>query len=174
MTVMTTKTEPTLEEIILAFQRDVWRFLVAMGCRHVEADDLTQETFVSVLRGRFTYRGEAETRSFLFTVAKRLFISSIRGRKRVPLVANLDDADIEWDRFSAECPVDARVDAMRECLRQIEGRSQTALMMRYRDDAGVEEIAAELELEPEGAKTLLRRLRDRLRECVDRRVARDE
>src|SRR5690606_13829549 len=128
---------PSAEEIILVYQRDVWRFLVALGCRHADADDLTQETLVSVLGGRFTYRSEAETRAYLFMVAKRCFISSIRRRKCSPLLANLDDADSDWQRFSAECPLDTRVDAMRECLRQIEGRSQTALMMRYRDDTSV-------------------------------------
>ncbi len=166
--------EPSAEEIILAYQRDVWRFVVALGCTPIEADDVVQETFLKVLRGRFEYRGEAETRAFLFTVAKGLFISTVRRRKRSPLVANLDDADADWARFVEEARPDLRVDAMLECLQGIDGRSYRTLMMRYRDDRRLDEIAADLGLAQEGARSLLRRLKDRLRECVERKLKRDE
>ncbi|MEE9310885.1 MAG: sigma-70 family RNA polymerase sigma factor [Planctomycetota bacterium] len=164
---------PSSEQIVLTYQRDVWRFLVALGCRPIEADDLTQETFISVVVGGFEYRGDAELRSLLFTVAKRAFITTIRKRGRSPLVANLDDVDSDWIKFQEECPSDRRVEFMRECLETVDSRSYRALMMRYQGGLSISEIADKLEYGEEGTKSLLRRLKSRLRDCVTRKVAKD-
>jgi len=47
-----------------------------------------------------------------------------------------------------------------------------ALDLQYRDRASRAEIAAELDLAVEGVKTLMRRARSALRDCVERKLGR--
>ena len=52
------------------------------------------------------------------------------------------------------------------------GKSGDALELQYRDRASRAEIGAKLELAVEGVKTLLRRGRAALRDCVERKLGR--
>jgi DNA-directed RNA polymerase specialized sigma24 family protein len=62
------------------------------------------------------------------------------------------------------------VDALRDCVEQLESRSRMAVDLQYRVEAGREAIAAALGMKPDGVKTLLRRVRQVLRECVERKL----
>src|SRR5262245_43445502 len=59
-----------LAALMEAHQAGVWRFLRVLGADVALADDLTQETFLSVYRAGFEDRGEKSTRAYLRTVAK--------------------------------------------------------------------------------------------------------
>ena len=62
---------------------------------------------------------------------------------------------------------------MSACLKKaVSPRVRRALELQYRDRASRAEIAAELDLAVEGVKTLLRRARSALRDCVERRLGR--
>jgi RNA polymerase sigma-70 factor (ECF subfamily) len=172
--VVATQTKPSTEQIIHAQQRDVWRFLVALGCEAAEADDLTQETFLAVLRSKFEYRGEQETAAWLRRSAKNLFISSIRKRRRAALAPNLDDADVDWAQYQAAMPEDERIAWLRECVTELAERAQQALKQRYEDGLSREEMASRLGMEASAVRSLLERARQRLRECVERKQRRDE
>ena len=63
------------------------------------------------------------------------------------------------------------LDALRECVAGLEGRSRQAIDLHYRDGAGREAIAAALDMKPDGVKTLLRRTRQALRECIERKIS---
>lgn len=165
---------PSAEELIAAHQRDVWRFLMALGCRAEDADDLTQETFLNLLRADFTYEGPAQTAAWLRRAAKNLFISAIRRRKLALLAPNFDDADTDWNTFVQQAEGDERVQLLRECMQALEDRARRALELRYRLDASREAIGRELGIAESGVKSLLERLRERLKECVLRKLARDQ
>ena len=51
-------------------------------------------------------------------------------------------------------------------------RVRRALELQYRDRATRAEIAEKLDLAVEGVKTMLRRARAALRDCVERKIAR--
>jgi DNA-directed RNA polymerase specialized sigma24 family protein len=63
------------------------------------------------------------------------------------------------------------VEALRACVGSLDERSRCALDLQYRDRMPHEEAAKLLDLSREGFKTLLRRIRDRLKACVDGRLA---
>jgi RNA polymerase sigma-70 factor, ECF subfamily len=161
---------PKIEQIVHDHQRDLWRFLIALGCRPTEAEDLTQETFVAVFRGGFEYRGRGETAAYLRKVAKHRFISSVRQRKRAPVVRNLDDVDEEWALYAGECEGDRRVELLKHCLQILGERARAGLDLRYRAELSRAEIASRLHMKETGVRTLLDRARKALRECVQRKL----
>ena len=129
-----------------------------------------QEVFIEVLRGKFEYLGEPETSAWLRRAAKHRFISTVRRRRRAPVVRNLDDVDVEWAEFAGSLDGDLRVEFLRACIATLPDRSRRALELRYRLETSREDMAAALGMKEAGVKTLLERVRAVLRECVQRRM----
>ncbi len=155
-----------------AHQAGVWRYLRFLGAKRSEADDLTQETFLAFVRARFVERDARQTAAYLRTVARNQLLA-LRRRARTER-----SAVSSWKRPKASGPgsrarmaaSSGYLDALRECVEQLVGRPRQAVELHYCDRASREAIAAELEMKPDGVKSLLRRTRDLLRECVERKI----
>jgi RNA polymerase sigma-70 factor (ECF subfamily) len=150
-------------------QSTVWRYLRYLGCNESQADDLTQETFLSVLEKPFEQRCEAATAAYLRTVARNRFLAVVRREKNGPTPADLEMAEEVWSQTPG-AGSDEYLDSLDDCLGQLTERARQAVDLRYREDRSRRDIAALLDMTEDGVKTLLRRTRDVLRECVERKV----
>ena len=168
---VTESTTPTAEQLIRDHQDSVWRFLVSLGCEPNLADDLTQEAFLAVLRGKFEYKSPRETVAWLLRVAKNQFIDAIRARKETP--ADLAEAETRWAEFEGECDYEQRVAWLRECMNDLTDRAREAVKLRYEMNLPREEMASRLGMAAAGVKTMLERIRQRLRDCVQAKVDND-
>lgn len=65
---------------------------------------------------------------------------------------------------------DAFVEALRACVDGLDGRARRAIELRYRDEASRAAMATTLGMREDGIKTLLRRTRELLFGCVQRRL----
>lgn len=66
--------------------------------------------------------------------------------------------------------LDARRQALRHCLEQVQGRGRVALRLRYIDGLKPAAISARLSMSVAATRTLLSRVRSSLRECITRRA----
>lgn len=64
--------------------RALMNFFYKMCHDRALAEDLTQDTFLKLLRSRSKYRPEASFKTFLYTVAKNLWIDRHRSQKAAP------------------------------------------------------------------------------------------
>ncbi len=94
---------------------------------------------------------------------------SIRKSKRQPALANLELADEVWSRLAGD-DGSGYLDALRDCLQSLDGRARQAIELRYRDDRSRADIGRLLEIGEDGVKSLLRRTREVLRGCVEKRI----
>jgi RNA polymerase sigma-70 factor (ECF subfamily) len=140
-----------------------------LGSSESQADDLAQETFLAVLEKPFEQRCEEATAAYLRTVARNRFLALVRKEKNGPTAADLQFAEEVWSQ-TAGAGTDEYLDSLDDCLSELTERARRAIELRYRDDRSRADIAAALEMTEDGAKTLLRRTRDVLRECVERKV----
>lgn len=158
------------EQLVRAYQRDVWRYLRFLGANAAEADDLVQETFLEVWRKPFTEYSEKATASYLRLVAKNRFLMGVRSRGRKPKLTDLEQADSTWARLANDDAGEERVTALKTCLETLKEQARRALELVYKDRLERPEIADALGLQAEGLKTLLRRAKVRLKECVEQRL----
>ncbi|MBN2474292.1 MAG: RNA polymerase sigma factor [Pirellulales bacterium] len=173
MTAATADRQAEMAALVRAHQAGVWRYLRFLGCDPTEADDLVQETFLAVLRKGFEVRSPAETAAYLRTVARNRLLMARRQQSNHPPVVDLEAAEAVWARVAGEDGLSDYLAALGDCLQKAVGpRARQALELQYRDRASRAEIAAELRLAVEGVKTLLRRARSALRDCVERRLGR--
>lgn len=86
-----------LEAFIKATQRDVWRF-VAYLFDGVNADDLTQETFLRAIGAIGRFSGRSSARTWLLAIARRVVADHIRYLRSRPRTAAGADPELLLDR----------------------------------------------------------------------------
>ena len=169
-----TELEPA--ELIARHQHGVWRYLRMLGCDDSTADDLTQDTFLRVLRREdFVQHNDAATSSYLRRTAYNLLVSLHRKQGRVQTLSEPNVLDEVWDRWAGkDLTGDLAVEALRECLSALTRRAQTALKMRFANDASRVEIGEALNITDHGARNLMQRAKQQLRQCVEEKLRQDE
>ena len=158
-----------LAAFVRAHQAWVWRYLVFLGCERSLADDLTQDTFVAVL-GREQSIGVRAQRSYMRRTAQSMLLKAHRRRRSVELVDELV-AEAAFDLFCGADEGAGYLDALRQCLAQLDERQRQAIDWLYREGVSRGEVGRRLGLSEGGVKSLLRRVYARLRHCVTRRLA---
>jgi RNA polymerase sigma factor (sigma-70 family) len=164
----------------------VRRYLRILGAEPAAADDLAQDVFVVALRKGIEDRG-ARTAAWLRRTARFLFLD--HSRKRRPL--SLEVPEEVWQEHGEN---DAeRQQALRACLPKLAERSQTAVRLAYgerqswaqigsalrsrmassRDPCESKRSGSALGMRASGVKTLLRRCRATLKECIERATTSD-
>lgn len=148
----------------------IWRYLRMLGASADEADDLTQETMLVGCSSNVPAE-PGLLRAFLRGVAKNQWLRSRRWwqrRREREIAAAVDEL---W-LATAECDEgEELLDRLRQCLQRLQPRAQRALELHYRDGLGWSEVAAQIQLKPNGTKTLVQRARQALRDCIERRQA---
>lgn len=164
----------TPEQLIRRHQAGIWRYLRFLGAAPDGVDDLMQETFLAVLRkdadGTFEQKSVQQTAAYLRSTARNLFISRYRRQGREPDMVSIEAADSVWAAVAPDDGLDGYLEALRDCLKSVTDRAASALQLFYSDQRSRDEVADELQMKPDGVKTLLRRTRQSLRDCVERKV----
>lgn len=153
-------------------QAGVWRYLRVLGCDPATADDLTQETFLKVLRhDAFVQHSDAATAAYLRRTAHNLMISMHRRGGKIRQVETVETIDVVWQRWAgADLTGDEAVDALRDCLQTLTERARLALRLRYRSEASRAEIGEQLGITEHGARNLMQRAKQQLRTCVTKKL----
>lgn len=161
----------TADALVRGHLHGVWRYLRMHGADAHVADDLTQEAFVVALQKGAAELEPAATAVFLRRTARLLFLRHLRDREHAVQLA--DAVDEAWERDCAADDGDALLDALRNCVGELQGRARRAIELCYgigreapRERAAA---AADLGLQGNGLKTLLQRVRQQLRTCLERR-----
>gem|GEM_PF-197399 len=153
-------------------QTGVWRFLRALGCEPSLADDLTQETFLQLLRQEsFVHHSDAATAAYLRRTARNLYISRHRRERRLQVGAVAETVEAVWlDWTSPHDRSDELLSMLNECLQGLTERARLALRMRFKDNAGRAAIGDALGISEHGAKNLMQRAKHQLRECIENKL----
>ena len=160
-----------LAALVRAHQAELWRYLRYLGCDSALAEDLTQETFLAIVKSSHALDGVASLPSYLRAIARNLYSKRGGRTERIVPLEELDEADAVWSRAVKEKDAGPYLEALRACVGGLDERSRRALDLQYRDRLPLETAAKALDLTREGVKTLLRRIRDRLKTCVDGRLS---
>jgi RNA polymerase sigma-70 factor, ECF subfamily len=160
-----------LAQLIREHQADVWRYLRYLGASASDADDLTQETFLAVARSEFVAHNPPQTAAYLRTVARNQLLMLRRRQGREISTVELASAEQVWCEKIEPRGTSGFLTALAECLEQLEGRVRAAIDGFYRDRLSREELAAKLDMKPDGVKTLFRRTREVLKQCIEKKIS---
>ena len=153
--------------LIQTHQTGVWRYLRALGCDPTLAEDITQETFLAILQRPFQDINDAATAAYLRTTAFNLFISHKRRAGKMTAVEDIEELDRTWAEWAGNDAGEALLDALRDCLQGLTERARLALEMRFREESSRAAIASVLNITEHGAKNLMQRAKQQLRDCIE-------
>jgi RNA polymerase sigma-70 factor (ECF subfamily) len=158
--------EQDVIRLVQEHQAEVWRYLRFLGATAELADDLTQETFLQLLRAPFDDRGPQARAGWLRTVARNLFVKSFR---RPPwALAEVDQLEASWQGFAGDDAGATTIAQLRDCLQHLDGRARQAIALHYEERRSRTYIGERLGIGEDGVKSLLRRTRAALRQCIER------
>src|SRR5262245_32697937 len=162
---------PAAAPVIARHLRGVWRYLRMLGATPETADDLTQESFVVALQRGVLGLDAPALATFLRRTARFLFLRHLRDREEPDELA--DAVDELWQHDCAADDGDGLLAALRTCVETLTSRAREAVARSYGlgtdEPKRRDEIARELGMQPNGVKTLLQRVRQQLRACIERR-----
>ena len=115
----------------------VFRFLRRMTGSAATAEDLTQDVFLRVVRGRDGYDERTREAAWVFRIARNVLIDRYRARSRSPQAAMLDEA-----RAVAVPAIQPLAASLDEALARIADDEREAFLMREVGGLGYAEIAA--------------------------------
>lgn len=158
------------ETIVRQHQAGVWRYLRAMGCQSGLAEDLTQETFLRVLQRPFDIYDDAATASYLRRVAYSLLVSHHRREMKKVEIADFDMVEQYWVQWIRDDSGTELLLALRECLEYLSPRVRDALTLKFQSNLSRTDIGKQLGMSEHGAKNLIQRAKQKLRDCVKRKM----
>jgi RNA polymerase sigma-70 factor (ECF subfamily) len=162
-----------LEALIDRHQAGLWRYLRALGADAALADDVVQESFLSVWNTppSIPYSNAAAWMGWLRTVARNRFITVKRRERKQVNLGELDAIDELYFALSPDGS-DTWLVALELCLASphIDGRSRQILELRFRDGMTAREIGKQLNIGESNVGVTAHRAMAKLRACIVRRL----
>jgi RNA polymerase sigma-70 factor (ECF subfamily) len=152
------------------------RRVVGYFCRQIgdrsEAEDLAQEVFLRLYRSRERYTPKARFGTWVFHIMQNVGRNAMRYRRRHPVIrlAPASEGGGEaflFDTRDGPCKPLERAEVaevVRAAVAGLAGRQRAAVELHQFRDHTYAEVAAELDLTPKAAKSLLYRARNQLRD----------
>jgi RNA polymerase sigma-70 factor (ECF subfamily) len=172
------------EELVTRHERRVYTLSLRMLGQPQDAQDVTQETFLSAVEHLQNFRGESSFSTWLLRIATHAALKVIRKRKRAGNVS-LDEATdpdedgavphpefiADWKQSPAELVSRAEVRAMLDdALQVLSEKHRLVFLLRDVQGLSVAETAAALGISEANVKVRLLRARLELREHLTRRL----
>jgi RNA polymerase sigma-70 factor (ECF subfamily) len=162
--------------LIERYQRTLYYFVVGKVADDTEAKDIVQKTFVAAFQNLDDFRVQGSFFAWLKGIALnhcrnewRRYQSEAR---RAGHLLEEKRAELELASFdSRDDDSEGRIAALRECLQQLSPQERTAVDLRFVQELSLQAIGEHLGRGAEAARLFLYRVRQRLADCVKKRLS---
>jgi RNA polymerase sigma-70 factor (ECF subfamily) len=155
-----------------AAQPTIAGFIRTLIPDYLQADEVLQRVAVTLVRKFDQYDSSRAFTSWAVGVAKYEVLYFRRERATDKHLFGDDIVEQIASRYEVLAEqIDPVRDALRHCLDKLEGRSKRVIELRYRRGMKSAAIAEEMRLSSGAVRMLLCRVRETLRNCIERRVA---
>ncbi len=138
--------------------------------RH-DAEDMLQQVAETVARRFNDFDAEQSFNAWAMGIARNKVGNYIQKCSREKHVFNVELVDlmvVASEKLETE--LENRKDALGECVKELKGRSQRAIEMRYLREMNTDEIANHLGISSNAVFILLHRIRQALGKCIETRL----
>lgn len=157
---------------LMRSQRRLYAFIFSLTRNSADAEDVFQETNLILWQKSGEFQPGSDFLAWSFRIARFQFLAFRKKRTRSReypddgLLALLADEALEkLQEF------DVRHDALGHCLTELRPELRSLIARRYEPGGCVNDIARHLGRSPKAVSELLRRTRQALMECIERKLA---
>lgn len=177
--------EHAFNELVIAYETQVYRLVWRMLGSREEAEDMTQEVFVQVFRSIETFRGDSKISTWIYRIAMNLTRNRAKylARRHQKSHFELDGLEPKESHNQAQGRTTGETqrpdwDAMGneaerivlECLGEMEGEFREILILRDVEQLSYEDVGSITGLAPGTVKSRLHRARSLLKSEVEQRL----
>ena len=147
-------------------------YIFSLVWNPADADDILQETNIVLLKKAAEYDTNRKFLPWALTIARFQALAGLKRRQRLRFV--FDDALTMFladDAAREDSILEARRLALATCLQKLPAASRDLLVRRYEPKAVVGDMAAALGLSLKTLSDRLRRIRQKLLDCINRTLA---
>lgn len=153
----------------------VYRFCRQMLRDEALTDDVHQQVFVQAYRDLARFERRSALRTWLFGIARHRCLDAIKIEGRRGRRFPLDDEPGEGDAATGPSVVDRLAaaelaEALEHCLDELAPGTKAAVLLRFREGLGFEEMAALHDEKPGTLQARVARALPVLRKCLERRL----
>lgn len=144
------------QELITKYHPYVFKFLLKTTGDNFLSEDLTQETFIKLIRNidKFDIYGKAKFSTYIITLCKNTFIDYYRKQNKFSKYVVLDDnLGIESERVDELVMDKLLAELAVEGLEKLPEEQKIAIKLKYIEGMTLKEIGEMLELEPKTIKS---------------------
>ena len=144
---------PELEELYRRYRMDLYRYLCFLTHDPVQAEDLLSETFVRVIKRLPTFRGECEVKTWLFGIARNIWLESLRRRHQSVSLDDLMERYITDDALTETTAARQKLRRVQALLQQKDERTRSVVYLRAQGYS-YQEIAQKLQITEASARVV--------------------
>ncbi len=161
-----------MEEIYEKYSGELYGYLLSLTRSRSEAEDLLSEVFVRVLMGMSSFRGESSLRTWLFAIARNVWLEQLRRKRRA---ASLEERLYIYaqDSASGEAMANLAAGRIMECVNRLEEPARSVVLLRS-EGYRYEEIAERIGIRASSARVMEHRAKKKLRELLEKEGLMDE
>ncbi|MEZ6116343.1 MAG: sigma-70 family RNA polymerase sigma factor [Pirellulaceae bacterium] len=151
-----------LEALVSQYSRAVYAYGFRLSGNAVDAEDLTQQTFLLAQQKLHQLRDTSRARSWLLAIVRNCFLQELK-KRRVSLES---DSDLQMEDDIPDPVASAEIDQeqIHQCIAELAPAFRIVLLMYYFEQASYKEIAAQLDLPVGTVMSRLARAKSQLRQ----------
>lgn len=146
-------------------------FVTSLVRNFQDRDDVLQETAVAVMESFGRYDPSQSFVGWAIGIARNQVRLHCRRKGRERIAFDSDAVDALARAFTGNGPLDPRLDRLGECVEALDTKAKELCRLRYEGDLKPAVIGDRLGVAANAVAKSLQRIRDRLRECVERKAA---
>jgi RNA polymerase sigma-70 factor (ECF subfamily) len=163
------------EEIVDRYQRDVLRIVTVTLYDRSQSEDLVQQVFVNAFMHLTDFQTGRDFGAWLRTIARNAVREHLRKNaryeRRLKVYGELLSQRWEDEDRAEEFDESLRR-ALEDCLQRLPDKAAQAIRLRYHEGLDFAAMATSMDSSSGALRNLLSRVRVRLRECIERGLAR--
>jgi RNA polymerase sigma-70 factor, ECF subfamily len=153
------------EEIVSAFEKPLWSYLVRLLGNREDAEDVVQETFVKVYKHLSTIDSSKSVKSWIYTIATNTAYDFLRKRKRESTTELDDEFETNTQHpayYSMSIEENIETKDVSAAIDRLDSLYRGPILLYYKDGFSYEEIAKMLSIPINTLKTRLSRAKKQL------------
>ena len=164
--------EHAIETLVRQFEADVFRLALSIVGDTAEANEITQETFIAMLRSLSSYEERKSFKAWLYTIALNQSRSHLRKRKTLEKLRDALSAIFRIETQRILSPEDTLIQSEQEKilwdhLNTMDERFRTVVVLRYFHELSIAEISEILSVNEGTIHSRLHTARERLKQALD-------
>lgn len=164
--------QQTIVRILLSERSGILSYLMGISSDIHAAEDVFQDLVIKVTQNRPEIRDRGHVLAWARLAGRNALIDMLRRRKRHRVVFDtdvLDQLEADWRQFDQPGQA-VRVDALRQCMDELNPDARRLIQMRYADGLSGRQMAESLNRPRGSLYVSLSRVYRALADCVRRRL----